>query len=114
MFCLYGLLVPFVTLLSDTSLSQMRYDVHMVRKSELKETSATTKVIAEAVSALMNERDMSQNRLAKIIGKSQSYVSTRTRGEQPWTTDDIDAIAKALGLPNGFTILDRARGLSSR
>lgn len=92
----------------------MRYDVHMVRKSELKETSATTKVIAEAVSALMDEHGMSQNRLAARIEKSQSYVSTRTRGEQPWTTDDLDAIAKALGLPNGFTILDRARGLDAR
>lgn len=86
----------------------------MVRKSELKETSATTKVIAEAVSALMDEHGMSQNRLAARIEKSQSYVSTRTRGEQPWTTDDLDAIAKALGLPNGFTILDRARGLDAR
>lgn len=85
----------------------------MVRKSELKETSATTKVIAEAVSALMDEHGMSQNRLAARIEKSQSYVSTRTRGEQPWTTDDLDAIAKALGLPNGFAILDRARGLAS-
>lgn len=82
----------------------------MVRKSEFKETSATTKVIAEVVQTLMDEHGISQNRLAARIGKSQSYVSTRTRGEQAWTTDDIDAIAKALGLPNGFAILDRAMG----
>lgn len=85
----------------------------MVKKSELPETSATTKVIAEAVAAAMKEAGMSQNRLATKIRKSQSYVSLRCRGEQAWTTDDLDAIAKALGLPNGFAILDRARGLTS-
>ena len=86
----------------------------MVRKSEFPETSAATKIVAETVAGEMRRRGMSQNRLAKLIGKSQSYVSTRTRGEQSWTIDDLDAIAKALGLPNGFAILDRARGLSSR
>lgn len=86
----------------------------MVRKSEFPETSATTKVVAETVAEEMRRRGMSQNRLAKLIEKSQSYVSTRTRGEQSWTIDDVDAIAKALGLPNGFVIFDRARGVDAR
>lgn len=92
-------------------LLQMRYHVRMVRKSELSETCAMTKIIGETVAKAMEETGMSQNKLAAKIGKSQSYVSLRCRGEQAWTTDDIDAIAKVLGMPNGFTILDRAQGV---
>lgn len=84
----------------------------MVRKSELHDTSAITKVIAEAIAGAMKDAGVTQNQLADGIGKSQSYVSTRYRGEQAWTTDDIDAIAKVLGLSNGFALLDLARGIA--
>ena len=80
----------------------------------MRETSITTKVIAEAIRRRMTAKGISQNKMGELIDKSQSYVSVRYRGEQPWTTDDIDRIAKILGLPNGFAIMDEARGITER
>lgn len=87
---------------------------HMVRKDEMPETSGITKVIAETTRNRMKAQGISQNRMGYLIGKSQSYVSTRFRGEQAWTTDDIDKITRILGLPNGFAIMDEARGVTQR
>lgn len=83
----------------------------MVRKSEMPETSTTTKVIAETIRKHMESRGISQGQMGKFLNRSQSYVQTRFHGEQAWTTDDIDSIAKIFGLANGFSLIDEARGI---
>ncbi|WP_416174851.1 hypothetical protein [Bifidobacterium crudilactis] len=50
--------------------------------------------------------------MGKFLNRSQSYVQTRFHGEQAWTTDDIDALAKIFGLTNGFALIDEARGIN--
>lgn len=68
----------------------------MVRNTELKETSAATKLIAETVASMINKAGWSQARTGRIIDKSQSYASLRIKGLASWTTDDLDNLAKAL------------------
>lgn len=52
----------------------------MVRNTELKETSAATKLIAETVASMINKAGWSQARTGRIIDKSQSYASLRIKG----------------------------------
>lgn len=59
----------------------------------------------------MESRGISQGQMGKFLNRSQSYVQTRFHGEQAWTTDDIDSIAKIFGLANGFSLIDEARGI---
>lgn len=75
--------------------------------------SRTTLLIAETVSDLVDEEGISQKEIGKIVGRSQAYASTRIKGLQAWTTDDLDAIAKHFGFPNAFGLLDKVRGLDT-
>lgn len=84
----------------------------MVKNSELKPTSSATKLIAETVSGLIESNGLSQTEVGTIVGKSQSYASLRIKGLKPWSTDDLDALAKRFGFDNAFGLLDKARGLS--
>ncbi|MCI1868525.1 helix-turn-helix domain-containing protein [Bifidobacterium crudilactis] len=72
--------------------------------------SATTKVIAETTRSLIEGEGMSQEQVGAILGRSQSYVSARVKGLQPWTTEDIDTLAKHFGFANAFGLIDKARG----
>lgn len=70
-------------------------------------------MIAETVRLELKKAGFTQTRTAEAIGRSQSYVQTRWNGLQPWDTDDLDAIAKkCLRLPNGFALVDLARGIT--
>lgn len=42
---------------------------------------------------------MSQRALADATGLSQSYIARRMTSEMPFTTEDLDRIALALGVP---------------
>lgn len=86
----------------------------MVRNTELKETSAATKLIAETVASMINKAGWSQARTGRIIDKSQSYASLRIKGLTSWTTDDLDNLAKALGYGNAFGLLDAVRGIKDK
>lgn len=87
----------------------------VVKKSELPPTSGTTRVISETTASLLKRRGYTQTKTAEAIGRSQSYVQTRWNGIQPWNTEDLEQIAtKCLGLPNGFALVDLARGLYSK
>lgn len=86
----------------------------MVRNTELKETSAVTKLIAETVASMINKAGWSQARTGRIIDKSQSYASLRIKGLASWTTDDLDNLAKALGYGNAFGLLDAVRGIKDK
>lgn len=84
----------------------------MSRKQKFPGTSSISKVTAEYINQLAKAKGVKQADLGRALGRSQSYVQTRCAGLQSWSVDDIDALAKYFGLPNGFALLDRARGLS--
>ena len=86
----------------------------MVRNTELKETSAATKLIAETVASMIDKAGWSQAKTGRIVGKSQSYASLRVKGLASWTTDDLDNIAKALGYGNACGLLDAVRGVDKK
>ena len=90
----------------------MRYHQGVVRNNEMAPVSATTQVIAETTRSLIEAEGLSQEQVGKLLGRSQSYVSTRIKGLQPWTTEDIEALAKHYGFANAFGLIDRARGLN--
>lgn len=50
----------------------------------------------------MARRRISGTKLAEAIGKSQAYVSRRLTGDTPFDTDDLEVIARTLGV----TIID--------
>lgn len=78
-------------------------------------TSGTTKIIAETTANLLKQRGYTQVKTAVAIGRSQSYVQTRWTGIQPWNTEDLERIAtKCLGLPNGFALIDKVRGVTDK
>lgn len=86
----------------------------MVKNNDLPRTSGTTKIIAETINALAIGERLSQAQVGKLIGRSQSYASTRLKGMEPWTTEDIEKLAKHFGFPNAFGLIDRARGIERK
>jgi len=53
---------------------------------------------AAEVRAHLARRGLSGRALAKMLQKEQTWVSRRLNGIIPMTTDDLDAIAAALGI----------------
>lgn len=49
-----------------------------------------TQRVAAEMRALMAVRRVSANVIAPKIGRSQSYVSQRLRGERPFTLDEVE------------------------
>ena len=47
----------------------------------------------------MIEQDYDQAGLARITGRSESYIGERMRGQAPWSADDMDLIGTALEIP---------------
>ena len=47
---------------------------------------------------LMVMKDIKQEDIKGIIGKSQSYVTARMTGNAPWTMDDVYAICEAMDI----------------
>lgn len=54
--------------------------------------------IAKAISRVLDSRKISDRELARLIGRSQNYVSIRLRCEAPLSLADLDAISTALEL----------------
>jgi predicted transcriptional regulator len=54
--------------------------------------------IASEVRSLMGRRRVSQTALARLLGISQSALSRRLVGEQPFDTDELFVIARHLGV----------------
>lgn len=52
--------------------------------------------IAKAISRVLDNRGISDRELARMIGRSQNYVSIRLRCESPLSLADLDAIGTAL------------------
>lgn len=53
--------------------------------------------ISSQVRMAMAEHRVSGAKLAAMIGRSQSYMSTRLRNEGAFSADDVEAICNALG-----------------
>ena len=52
-----------------------------------------------ALTKLRMEQGLSQNQLAKRMGKEQSYIARIEKGDGNVTVNTINALAKALGVP---------------
>lgn len=58
-----------------------------------------TERVAREVRAELARQQISGSGLAKTIGRSQSFVQRRLKGEAPFNVEELDAIAKILGVP---------------
>lgn len=58
-----------------------------------------SRVAAGAVRLESARRDISQEDLAELLGRSRSAISQRFTGKVAWSLDDLGAIAAAFGCP---------------
>lgn len=65
---------------------------------------------ARAVKESVEGAGMSGSALARRIGRAQSYVSVRLNGRKAWTLDELDQIARVLGVTVD-ALMDRARSV---
>jgi transcriptional regulator with XRE-family HTH domain len=61
-------------------------------------TSSLTERVAEEIRALMARKRVRQSHLARELGVSEQWISVRMRGVQPIDLNDLDRIARALGV----------------
>ena len=62
-------------------------------------TPMTKYQVAAEVRAAMARASKRQNVVALATGRSQSYISRRLTGEQPFDIDDLDRVAALLDVP---------------
>jgi hypothetical protein len=62
-------------------------------------TDEASLIAAGNIRAEMGRFGVSQERIAAVIGKSQSVTSKRLRGEIPWDFDDLSIVAETLKVP---------------
>ncbi|MDR2380444.1 MAG: helix-turn-helix domain-containing protein [Bifidobacteriaceae bacterium] len=67
--------------------------------------------VAAALHALLTDRGISDAEIARRIGRSQNYVSSRFRGDGSFTLSDVDAIARDLGIDAGSFLAGVSRRL---
>lgn len=59
----------------------------------------TTQRIAEQIRAILGRRQLSRSWLAREVGMPVTSMNRRLRGDQPFTVDELAAVAAALELP---------------
>lgn len=74
--------------------------------------SAFATMVGELVRQNMSRHKITQATVAEHLHRSPNYVSERVTMKRSWTMQDIDALAKLFGLPNGFALIDEARGIT--
>lgn len=67
-----------------------------VPKGSEPEPGAFARAVSIEVRHLLTDRRTSGAQLAGMIGRSQSYMSKRLRGESSFTANDIEAICRVL------------------
>ena len=68
-----------------------------------------TRAIATAVDVQLARMNQPRRWLADSAGFSASALSKRLSGTTPLDIDDVDSIARALGLADAFALFDLAR-----
>lgn len=76
--------------------------LHVVPPARLRD------LVAAEVRAEMGRQQVTQVQLSRAIGMSQQSLSERLRGKTPFTTDDLDTIADALGVHPAVLLGGRA------
>lgn len=64
--------------------------------------------ISKRIRVLLAEHDISATELARRIGKSQSYVARRMRGDVVWRASDLTRIAETLQVPASDLLFTRS------
>lgn len=59
---------------------------------------STSDLVRTAIRVEIARQDITRSRVAKTIGKSDAWLSTRLGGQAGITTDDLDLIASGLGV----------------
>ena len=77
-----------------------------------REMSAFAMMVGELVRQNMSRHKVTQATVAEHLHRSPNYVSERVTMKRSWTMQDVDALAKLFGLPNGFALIDEARGIT--
>lgn len=75
-------------------------------------TDSLTQIVASGVRAEMGRQGKSQHQLAAAAGMAQQTLSRRLRieGPIPFDTDELERVAKALGVPIERFLLVPAAG----
>lgn len=68
--------------------------------------TAFTKAFAAEMRGFMSSQGLSQVQLAMQIGRSQAYISDRMTGKAAFDMDDVDGIARLMGM-TGSELLRR-------
>lgn len=63
---------------------------------------------AAAVRAAVEDAGLSGSALARRLDRAQSYVSVRLNGRKAWTLDELDQIARVIGVTVD-DLMERAR-----
>lgn len=64
--------------------------------------------VSAEVRAEMGRQRISQTQLSLAVGWKQAYLSRRITGLVAWSTDDLEQLAKSLGIPVHALISPRA------
>lgn len=64
--------------------------------------------VALAVSDALASAGVSGNELARHLDRAQSYASVRINGRKPWSMEELDVIARLVGVST-FDLVERAR-----
>ena len=63
-------------------------------------TQATLSVrVADEINAMLGRRRMAKSELARKLGVSHTWVTNRLAGTTPIDLNDLDRIARAIGVP---------------
>ena len=63
-----------------------------------------TQRAASVIRAELARRRIPQSAVAELLNISQASVSRRLSGEIPWDVNEIDAVAKLIGVPAGIFV----------
>lgn len=85
------------------------YTVVMVKKEELREMSAFSRAVSAEIKGLLATHGVTQAQFAKALDRNQGYVSERVNGLKAFDINEIDALAKLIGI-TGQDLLMRVSG----
>lgn len=67
-------------------------------------------LVRQAIRVAIVRREITQSALAKTIGRSDAWLSTRLGGSVPIDLEDLDLIAAGLGMADGVALVSAALG----